>query len=47
MNTWRPRVEHAQVFQPTDLQRIGKLGGSFGSLLVIGYYYSTKPLVHT
>ncbi|KAI0277880.1 amidohydrolase 3 [Russula aff. rugulosa BPL654] len=26
VNTWRPRIEHAQVFQPTDLQRIGKLG---------------------
>ncbi|KAF8494985.1 amidohydrolase 3 [Russula emetica] len=26
VNTWRPRVEHAQVFQPRDLQRIGRLG---------------------
>ncbi|KAI0298997.1 amidohydrolase 3 [Multifurca ochricompacta] len=23
---WRPRIEHAQVFQPSDLERIGKLG---------------------
>lgn len=32
MNTWRPRVEHAQIFQPRDLQRIGRLGGWFKSL---------------
>jgi predicted amidohydrolase YtcJ len=47
VNAWRPRIEHAQVFQPTDLQRIGKLGGSFESLLVIGYSITTKPVDHT
>ncbi|KAI0297936.1 amidohydrolase family-domain-containing protein [Russula brevipes] len=26
VNTWRPRIEHAQIFQPSDLQRIGRLG---------------------
>ena len=29
VNTWRPRVEHAQIFQPSDLERIGRLGGWF------------------
>ncbi len=29
---WRPRIEHAQIFAPADLVRIGKLGG--GLLLV-------------
>ena len=24
---WRPRIEHAQIFAPADLVRIGKLGG--------------------
>jgi len=24
---WRPRIEHAQIFAPEDLTRIGKLGG--------------------
>jgi hypothetical protein len=38
VNTWRPRIEHAQVFQPSDLQRIGKLGGLVLSLFVIGHY---------
>ncbi|KAK2465124.1 hypothetical protein APHAL10511_002816 [Amanita phalloides] len=23
---WRPRIEHAQIFSPTDLERIGRLG---------------------
>jgi len=27
VNAWRPRIEHAQIFQPRDLERIGKLGG--------------------
>jgi hypothetical protein len=27
VNAWRPRIEHAQIFQPIDLERIGKLGG--------------------
>ena len=27
MNAWRPRIEHAQIFHPRDLERIGKLGG--------------------
>ncbi|KAI0277876.1 amidohydrolase 3 [Russula aff. rugulosa BPL654] len=26
VNAWRPRIEHAQIFQPRDLERIGKLG---------------------
>jgi len=26
VNTWRPRIEHAQIFQPRDLERIGRLG---------------------
>lgn len=24
---WRPRIEHAQIFAPNDLKRIGELGG--------------------
>jgi len=28
VNTWRPRIEHAQIFQPSDFERIGRLGGS-------------------
>jgi len=47
VNTWRPRIEHAQVFQPSDLERVGKLGGWSEhclSLSVIGYYLITgKP----
>jgi predicted amidohydrolase YtcJ len=27
VNTWRPRIEHAQIFQPSDFERIGRLGG--------------------
>jgi predicted amidohydrolase YtcJ len=39
VNTWRPRIEHAQVFQPRDLQRIGRLGGWLESLCDrLGYY---------
>ncbi|KAF8714228.1 hypothetical protein AX14_012868 [Amanita brunnescens Koide BX004] len=26
VSEWRPRIEHAQIFSPTDLERIGKLG---------------------
>ncbi|KAH9056815.1 amidohydrolase 3, partial [Lactarius vividus] len=26
VNTWRPRIEHAQIFQPSDFERIGRLG---------------------
>ncbi|KIM41742.1 hypothetical protein M413DRAFT_444990 [Hebeloma cylindrosporum] len=26
ISEWRPRIEHAQIFAPTDLERIGKLG---------------------
>jgi predicted amidohydrolase YtcJ len=41
VNTWRPRVEHAQIFQPSDLERIGRLGGWFtpqyGRLLLIKF----------
>jgi len=29
VNTWRPRIEHAQVFQQSDLERIKRLGGWF------------------
>ncbi|KAH9986218.1 amidohydrolase family-domain-containing protein [Russula compacta] len=32
VNTWRPRIEHAQIFQPSDLQRIGRLGGVIASV---------------
>ena len=42
MDTWRPRVEHAQVFQPSDLQRIGRLGGWFASLRLCDRA-TTKP----
>ena len=28
VNTWRPRIEHAQIIQPSDLERTRKLGGS-------------------
>jgi hypothetical protein len=31
VNKWRPRVEHAQIFQPRDLERIGRLGGWFAA----------------
>jgi len=27
VSEWRPRIEHAQIFTPADLERIGKLGG--------------------
>jgi len=27
VSEWRPRIEHAQIFAPADLGRIGKLGG--------------------
>ena len=27
VSQWRPRIEHAQIFAPEDLIRIGKLGG--------------------
>jgi predicted amidohydrolase YtcJ len=27
VDTWRPRIEHAQIIQPSDLERIGRLGG--------------------
>jgi len=26
VNIWRPRIEHAQILQPSDLERIGRLG---------------------
>ena len=29
MTEWRPRIEHAQIFAPSDLKRIGELGGSY------------------
>jgi predicted amidohydrolase YtcJ len=25
---WRPRIEHAQIMQMSDLERAGRLGGS-------------------
>ena len=27
VSDWRPRIEHAQIFSPEDLDRIAKLGG--------------------
>ena len=27
VSKWRPRIEHAQIFAPNDLKRIGELGG--------------------
>jgi predicted amidohydrolase YtcJ len=27
ITAFRPRIEHAQILQPADLKRIGKLGG--------------------
>jgi predicted amidohydrolase YtcJ len=27
VSEWRPRIEHAQIFAPNDLKRIGELGG--------------------
>jgi hypothetical protein len=26
VNIWRPRIEHTQILQPSDLERIGRLG---------------------
>jgi hypothetical protein len=26
ISAWRPRIEHAQIFSPSDLERIGRLG---------------------
>ncbi|KAH9990826.1 amidohydrolase 3 [Russula vinacea] len=26
VDTWRPRIEHAQILQPSDLERMGRLG---------------------
>ncbi|KAH9028940.1 amidohydrolase 3, partial [Lactarius hengduanensis] len=26
VNTWRPRIEHAQIIRPSDFERIGRLG---------------------
>ena len=43
VDTWRPRVEHAQVFQPRDLERIGRLGGWFLSLFVIRLLLNPGP----
>jgi predicted amidohydrolase YtcJ len=31
---FRPRIEHAQILQPTDLERIGRLGGASCSAIV-------------
>ncbi|KAJ3503012.1 hypothetical protein NLJ89_g8625 [Agrocybe chaxingu] len=32
VSEWRPRIEHAQIFAPKDLERIGKLGGIIASV---------------
>ena len=29
VSEWRPRIEHAQIFAPNDLKRIGELGGRY------------------
>jgi predicted amidohydrolase YtcJ len=29
LTDWRPRIEHAQIMQASDLERAGRLGGSF------------------
>ena len=29
VTTWRPRIEHAQIVAPSDIKRIGRLGGKF------------------
>lgn len=26
---WRPRIEHAQIMQLSDIERAGRLGGSY------------------
>ena len=28
LSDWRPRIEHAQIMQVSDLERAGRLGGS-------------------
>ena len=35
MSEWRPRIEHAQIFAPNDLKRIGELGGRYLLYLAI------------
>lgn len=35
MTEWRPRIEHAQIFTPSDLKRIGELGGWYLPNLLI------------
>jgi hypothetical protein len=43
VNTWRPRIEHAQIFQPSDFERIGRLGSDFLPLWYTGLL-PTRPL---
>ncbi len=28
VNIWRPRIEHAQIIQLSDFERIGRIGGN-------------------
>ena len=28
VSEWRPRIEHAQIISPADLERVGRLGGN-------------------
>jgi predicted amidohydrolase YtcJ len=30
---WRPRIEHAQIFSPEDLKRMGRLGGKLRTII--------------
>ena len=29
LETWRPRIEHAQIMQLSDIDRLGRLGGAW------------------
>lgn len=33
MTALRPRLEHAQILTKTDMERVGKLGGEYSSIL--------------
>ena len=35
VSEWRPRIEHAQIISLTDLERVGRLGGSSFILCVM------------
>lgn len=36
--TFRPRIEHAQILQPADLERIGRLGGVLFPVVYVDAY---------